>query len=137
MRSSFRFLRRRSLISVVLLAAPALVGGCDNGTSDEGGVVYRRPTTSAPPSPTTRVDSPPAPVEPFPSPPPAQGPGELIVAGDVRVLAATSDGHVVFFKGVSPTKALEVYDTKTKTTKVLVPYTASSDYVTTSRDRLS
>ncbi len=137
MRPSSRFLLRRSLMSVVLLAGPALVGGCDNGTGyDVSGVVSPRPTTSAPPP--SDVDWPGPPVEPFPAPPPpAQGPGELLVAGDVRVLAATSDGHVVFFKGVIPTKALEVYDTKTKTTKVLVPSTANSDYVAISRDTVA
>ncbi len=137
MRPFTLFLLRRSLISSLLLAAPALVGGCDNGTSDDdSGVVSPRPTASTPPPP-ARVDLPRAPVDPPPAPPPPQGPGELVVAGDVRVLAATTDGHVVYFKGAIPTKALEVYDTKTKTTQALVPSTANSDYVTASRDTVA
>ena len=136
MRPFSRFLVCPSLASVVSLAALALVGGCDNGTSDDdSGVVSPRPTASTPRPP--RVDPPRPPVDPPPPPPPPQGPGELVVAGDVRVLAATTDGHVVYFKGAIPTKALEVYDTKTKTTQALVPSTANSDYVTTSRDTVA
>jgi hypothetical protein len=121
---------RRSLLSVVVLVVPALVGGCDSGTSDDdSGVLSPRPTASTPPP---RVEPPRPPVSPPPALPP-QGPGELVVAGNVRVLAATTDGYVAYFKGEAPTKSLEVYDTKKKTTQVLVPSTVNSDYVTASR----
>lgn len=126
---------RRSLLSVVVLVVPALLGGCDTGSSDDDSpVLSPRPTASAPPPP--RVD-PPRPVEPPPAPPLAQGPGELVVAGNVRVLAATSDGYVAYYKGQTPAKSLEVYDTKKKTTQVLVPSTANSDYVMASRNTVA
>lgn len=123
---------RRSLLSVLVLVVPALVGGCDGGTSDDdSGGLSPRPTASTPSPP--RVEPPRTPAAPPPAPLPPQGPGELVVAGNVRVLAATSDGYVAYFKGETPAKSLEVYDTKKKTTQVLVPSTANSDYVTASR----
>lgn len=57
--------------------------------------------------------------------------------GNVLLIGAMSDGRIAYFRGEIPTRALEVYDTKTKVRRVLEPSTYYSDYVMTSRDTVA
>ena len=129
-------LARRALLLVAAPLVPALLAACDSGSSDDAyDDVSPRPTATTPtpePIPTSR----PTPT-PEPTKPPPEGPGALVVPGNVRLLGATSDGFVAYYKGVTPAKSLEVYDTKTKTTKVLAASTANSDYVMASRGTIA
>lgn len=126
-------LRRRAPLLLVVPFVSALAVGCDGGSSDDAfdDVPPRSTATTDRPAPTVW---PPATTPPAPSTPPTpQGPGELVVPGNVRLLGATTDGFVAYYKGVTPTKSLEVYDTTKKTTQVLAASTANSDYVMASR----
>ena len=127
-------LRRRAPFALVVPFVSALAVGCDSGSSDDAfdDVPPRSTATTDRPAPTVwpPATTPPAPSTP---PPPPQGPGELVVPGNVRLLGATTDGFVAYYKGVTPTKSLEVYDTTKKTTQVLSASTANSDYVMASR----
>lgn len=123
---SFLSCSSRALLVVAVPLVPAFLAACDGGSSDAPyDDVSPRPTVTAP-APTPRPE--PTPIMPEPTKPP-QGPGELVVAGNVRLLGATSDGFVAYYKGVVPAKSLEVYDTKKKTITVLAASTANSDYV--------
>ena len=103
-------LARRALLLVAAPLVPALLAACDSGSSDDAyDDVSPRPTATTPtpePIPTSR----PTPT-PEPTKPPPEGPGALVVPGNVRLLGATSDGFVAYYKGVTPAKSLEVYDT--------------------------
>lgn len=120
---------------VALFVSPLIAAGCGDGDG-------ATPPTAVVPRP-TETSPPPGRVNPYPTPTSTSdaaapsGPGTLLVPGDVRVLAVTDNGYVAYFNGEVPTKSLEVYDVRTKTTKVLVPSTLNSDYVAASRNAIA
>lgn len=120
---------------VALFVSPLIAAGCGDGDG-------ATPPTAVVPRP-TETSPPPGRVDPYPTPTSTSdaaapsGPGTLLVPGDVRVLAVTENGKVAYFKGEVPAKTLELYDTKTKTSQVLVPSTGNGDYVLASRNAVA